>query len=164
MSQLEQKFTELGLDFQTLIKRIQDLVIKTILSIESQVYNNMNRLSKSPNVCFEIYGFDVIIDQKLKPWLLEVNFCPSLSSSSPLDKKIKTMMVSDSLQIIGLRPYDIHKLKREETKEKKARLLGIKKVEKPKSKVVDKDKKIDLGNLTRDEALILVDFEEESRR
>jgi tubulin polyglutamylase TTLL4 len=54
------------------------------------------------NACFELYGFDIILDEKLKPWLLEVNVCPSLSSSSPLDKQIKTMLLSDVLHIIGM--------------------------------------------------------------
>ena len=38
---------------------------------------------------FEIYGFDILIDQNLKPWLLEINISPSLTTDSPLDKKIK---------------------------------------------------------------------------
>lgn len=41
-------------------------------------------------MAFEIYGFDVILDGKLKPVLLEVNVLPSLSSSSELDRRIKT--------------------------------------------------------------------------
>lgn len=42
-----------------------------------------------------------MLDSSLKPWLLEINTSPSLSSSSPLDKTIKTSLVSDLFSLIG---------------------------------------------------------------
>jgi len=48
----------------------------------------------------------VIIDAELKPWILEVNCRPSLSSSSVFDKRIKTMVVCDALTLVGLQGYD----------------------------------------------------------
>ena len=66
--------------------------------------------NKNKNCCFEIYGFDVIIDSKMKPWILEVNVSPSLSSSSLLDKTIKTMLLSDSLFLLGFNLIDRKKL------------------------------------------------------
>jgi len=59
----------------------------------------------------EMYGFDIILDENLKPWLLEVNVCPSLSSTSPLDKKIKTSLICDIMNLIGLRAFDKKKFK-----------------------------------------------------
>jgi hypothetical protein len=38
----------------------------------------------------------------MKPWVLEVNVLPSLSSSSLFDKRIKTMVVCDALTIVGI--------------------------------------------------------------
>lgn len=32
--------------------------------------------------CFEIYGYDFMIDEKLKPWLIEVNTNPCIEETS----------------------------------------------------------------------------------
>ena len=42
--------------------------------------------------CFELYGFDVLVDNDLKPWLLEVNLSPSMQAESPLDWQIKSSL------------------------------------------------------------------------
>lgn len=41
------------------------------------------------NMCFEVLGMDVILDHKLKPYLLEVNHSPSFTTDTPLDAAIK---------------------------------------------------------------------------
>jgi hypothetical protein len=81
--------------------------------------------NKNKNCCFEVYGFDVIIDAKLRPWILEVNVSPSLSSSSLLDKQIKTMLLSDTLYLIGFKLIDRKKLEMDKAKQDKDRLLGF---------------------------------------
>ena len=57
-----------------------------------------------------MYGFDILIDKNLKPWLLEVNVLPSLSSSSPFDKMVKTLLICDVLTLVGIRGYDKKKV------------------------------------------------------
>jgi Tubulin-tyrosine ligase family len=58
------------------------------------------------NNCFEVFGYDVLIDSELKPWLLEVNLSPSLACESPLDTTIKANLIADTLNMIGVQRFD----------------------------------------------------------
>eukprot|EP00747_Dinoflagellata_sp_TGD_P120920 gnl/TRDRNA2_/TRDRNA2_173350_c1_seq1.p1 gnl/TRDRNA2_/TRDRNA2_173350_c1~~gnl/TRDRNA2_/TRDRNA2_173350_c1_seq1.p1 ORF type:complete len:728 (+),score=98.84 gnl/TRDRNA2_/TRDRNA2_173350_c1_seq1:263-2185(+) len=107
-----------GLDYDALFERIKDVCIKTLIAVEPSVRDAWKGAfpdaaevmqsgylgDPSTSTCFEMYGFDIIVDDDLKPWLLEVNICPSLSSGSPLDKRIKTQLVADTMTLVGLQP------------------------------------------------------------
>ena len=60
----------------------------------------MKQVQKS--MCFEILGFDILIDEKLKPWLIEINHAPSFATDTPLDFKIKKDLVADTLQLLNM--------------------------------------------------------------
>lgn len=83
------------------------------MAVEPHINVNMQKNSTTRNSCFEIYGFDVIIDEGYKPWVLEVNVLPSLSSSSPFDKRVKTMVVCDAFTLVGIRGYDKSRIQNE---------------------------------------------------
>lgn len=51
---------------------------------------------------------------------MEVNVCPSLSSSSPMDRKIKHSLLTDTLNLIGIEPPQ---KKSKDTDKKKERLF-----------------------------------------
>ena len=53
-------------------------------------------------MCFEVLGFDIILDDKGKPFLLEVNQAPSFATDSPLDYEIKHGIFVDMFNLLGL--------------------------------------------------------------
>lgn len=65
-----------GYDAKELIEEIDDVVIKTIISAYPILKHNYKTCFSNHSICsacFEILGFDIIIDHKLKPYVLEVS-------------------------------------------------------------------------------------------
>ncbi|XP_028250486.1 tubulin polyglutamylase TTLL5 isoform X2 [Parambassis ranga] len=91
-----------GKDTTLLMKQIEDLIIKAVLSAELQIATACKMFVPHKSNCFELYGFDVLIDSNLKPWLLEVNLSPSLACDAPLDLKIKASMIADMFSLVGI--------------------------------------------------------------
>ena len=64
-------------------------------------------------MCFEILGFDIFLDDKLKPWIIEVNHAPSFVCDTPLDTKIKRGLLMDVFNMLNLSVAKKQKFKRE---------------------------------------------------
>ncbi|KAJ8341560.1 hypothetical protein SKAU_G00338510 [Synaphobranchus kaupii] len=101
MSAILRYLKQEGKDTALLMGQVEDLVIKAVLSAELQIATACKMFVPHRNNCFELYGFDVLIDSNLKPWLLEVNLSPSLACDAPLDLKIKASMISDMFSVVG---------------------------------------------------------------
>jgi len=96
---------EKGHDVKHLWEEIKKIVIKTFISVQPNLKQNYKTHLFTRNrtdACFQVFGFDVIIDENFKPWLLEVNASPSFTTDTPLDKSIKERAISDALRIMNI--------------------------------------------------------------
>ncbi len=81
------------------------MIIKTIVAGQPTLnyfYKSCQPEDVENQYCFQILGFDIMIDKKLKPWLLEVNHAPSLATDSAFDLKVKKKLVEDTIRILNL--------------------------------------------------------------
>ena len=89
-----------------IFKKIKDIIVKTIITsiddISADIANNKK------NSLFELYGFDILIDNKFNAWLIEVNVGPSMQCNSELDLEIKTNLFGDIINVLGLKFYEHH--------------------------------------------------------
>ena len=76
--------------------QIYDLLIKTLITAQphlSHLYKTSQPDDLENQLCFQILGFDVLIDENCKPWLIEVNQSPSFKADSGLDRRIKEKLI-----------------------------------------------------------------------
>ncbi|XP_031443823.1 tubulin polyglutamylase TTLL6 isoform X2 [Phasianus colchicus] len=105
---------------------IEDIIIKTLISAHPVVKHNYQ--SCFPNhttscACFEILGFDILLDRNLKPWLLEVNHSPSFTTDSHLDHEVKDALLFDTINLINVHACNKRKVMEEDKQQAKERLL-----------------------------------------
>jgi tubulin polyglutamylase TTLL5 len=106
LSALCKHLEAIQLDMDLFWSRIYDVIIKAILSCENTLYTNFKKTCVQRNTCFELFGFDILIDSEFKPWLVEINLTPSLGCDSTLDMKIKSQLLADTLNLVGLKRFD----------------------------------------------------------
>jgi tubulin polyglutamylase TTLL5 len=87
-----------GYNIQTLWKNISLVVLKSLVMIDE-------KMSHQP-CCFEVFGYDVLIDSQLRCWLIEVNASPSMARENKLDIRVKNAMIRDTISLVNPAPFD----------------------------------------------------------
>ena len=77
-----------------LIVKITTMIVKSLLSVVPIMIHDRHR--------FEMYGYDVMLDEALRPWLIEVNASPSMSVDSKSDYALKSALFHDVLNVIDM--------------------------------------------------------------
>ncbi|CAE7733662.1 Ttll1, partial [Symbiodinium sp. KB8] len=75
-----------------LFRDIREIVRHSLLAVQPRMAPETR--------AFELYGYDVIIDGALRPWLVEVNASPSLSATTPDDLAMKSAVISDTMDVV----------------------------------------------------------------
>ena len=76
-----------------ILPKIKEIIKFTFESVKNKI-NPMER-----KYCFEIFGFDFMLDCNFQPFLIEVNTNPGLEESSPLIKMLVPRMLDDALRL-----------------------------------------------------------------
>ncbi|KAK7119717.1 hypothetical protein R3I94_021522 [Phoxinus phoxinus] len=108
---------------------VSELVVKTLIVAEPHVLHayRMCRPGQPPgsaSVCFEVLGFDIILDRKLKPWLLEINRAPSFGTDQKIDYDVKKGALLNALKLLNIRASDKRRNLAQQKAEAQRRLYG----------------------------------------
>lgn len=96
-----EKLEEEGINTKDIWKKIDNAIILTIIAAHNYVLKTAHEVCPSYGLprCFQILGFDVLLDEKLDPYILEVNYRPSLEFDTEEEKQLKIEMLSSAMKI-----------------------------------------------------------------
>ncbi|KAH8355077.1 hypothetical protein KR093_004994 [Drosophila rubida] len=105
---------------------VDDAIIKTVISAWPVLKHNYHVCFPKHDkiqACFQLLGFDILVDWKLKPFILEVNHTPSLCGDEAVDNEVKRPLIRDTLNLISTPLVDKEEIIREDRMALRERLL-----------------------------------------
>ncbi len=71
---------------------VDTVILKSLVAAQSDI-------GRQPN-SFELFGYDVFIDDRLRPCLIDFNSSPSTAQENLLDSKVKTKLIADTVRLV----------------------------------------------------------------
>lgn len=90
---INEEYSGKEINVRNIFSKIKNIIELTCRAVSSKI--NLNCRQN----CFEIFGYDFIMDVDFNVFLLEVNTNPGLEESSPLIKTLVPRMLDDALRI-----------------------------------------------------------------
>jgi len=98
LSWLWKRLASEGRDVDKLKRNMREVILKSLVAVEDHV-------PFQPNA-FELFGYDILFDADLKPWLIEVNASPQMNRDNALDHQVKDALIRDTVALVAPLPYD----------------------------------------------------------
>jgi tubulin polyglutamylase TTLL4 len=110
LDQLRDYLNTQDIDFEPIWQQIEEIIVTSLQSVHPS--NGIGQRMYTKASCFELFGYDILIDDQLKPWLMEVNISPALKGSCDFDFTLKRELVRSMFNIVGIRLTDVEEARR----------------------------------------------------
>ncbi|ODM95085.1 putative tubulin polyglutamylase TTLL2 [Orchesella cincta] len=96
LRKLRQYFKDQNIPDWYMWQNIMAMIVLTVIGDSLRLgYSASNRN------CFDLFGFDILVDEELRPWLLECNYSPGLGGDCETDEIVKKPMLHDLFDLLG---------------------------------------------------------------
>ena len=101
----ERYCNKLGINYTYIMEQMKDIFIKTFISLNSDFIKQMDKKKYQDRNLYQLYGLDLLIDDKYKVYLLELNRNPSMRGGHAVADYIYENIIADILNIVGIVPF-----------------------------------------------------------
>ena len=154
-----------GANKEKLWDEICAVVVKSVLSAEKDMLLGVRTLVRNRSTCFDLLGYDILLDKKLKPFVIEINHSPSMAPLTDMENFVKRGMLSDYMKLADVALQDREKL-RETVKKIASNRKSSKKTPYQVTDFADveKEQSIDVDRLSDSDIYALANMHLESER
>lgn len=109
-TEYRRQLRHLNIDDKRLFRDIHTVIATSLLAVREVVLYYHERQAFNADGRFMLLGYDILIDEALRPWLLEANAGPSLETeagntdSGKAEQQLKLAMATDTLRLAGILP------------------------------------------------------------
>ncbi len=100
-----------GIDPEPIFAETRDALVQSVIACRDQALRESRGATPHLDGCFELLGPDILVDQDLRPWVLELNVFPSLDVSPESDPAAaavvlaaKDRMAADMAELLKAEP------------------------------------------------------------
>ena len=97
-----------NINYDKLNNEIADIFIKMMLSVREKLIKEIEDNNLESSNFYHLIGFDIILDENLKPYLLEANRRCGFRADNDAEKYYTFNIIADTLNIIGIRNINLN--------------------------------------------------------
>ena len=92
-----------GIDYKKLYEEFGDIFIKMIFSVRKKIIESIKAYNLSSSNFYHLIGFDILLDENLKPYLLEANRRCGFRDDNDAEKYYTHNIIADTINLVGIR-------------------------------------------------------------
>ena len=105
------------INYTQIFTEVGDIFIKMMITVREKIINYIKINDLEYSNFYHLIGFDIILDENLKPYLLETNRRCGFRDDNDAEKYFTYNIVADTLNIIGIRSKKFNVVNEQKNKE-----------------------------------------------
>uniref|UniRef100_K3W656 Tubulin-tyrosine ligase family protein n=1 Tax=Globisporangium ultimum (strain ATCC 200006 / CBS 805.95 / DAOM BR144) TaxID=431595 RepID=K3W656_GLOUD len=98
LAYLWRRLEAMGADVEKVKNEIIEVILKSLMCGEDHIPFQVNS--------FDLYGYDILLDDTFRPWLIEINSSPSMARENELDYQVKDALILDTIKLVNPLRFD----------------------------------------------------------